>query len=72
MERDLKISHENFIKLVAEKRDLEIEEVRKIADGSTMLGQMALDNGLIDQIGDLYAVRQYLSDLIGEDVIICE
>jgi len=69
--RDINLIAANFIKAVAEKRDLEIEAVEKLADGSSMLGQMALENGLIDKIGDLYAVRQYLSDLIGEETVIC-
>jgi len=36
-----------------------------------MLGAMALENGLIDRIGGLYEVKEYLKDLIGEDVEIC-
>lgn len=71
IERDLKISHENFIEMVAEKRNLGVEKVRSLADGSSMMGEMALDNGLIDYIGDFYDVRQYLADLIDEDVVVC-
>lgn len=72
MERDMTIMHNNFVETVAEKRNLEIEKVRALADGSVMLGQMALENGLIDKIGDLYAVRQYLAEIIGEEVVICQ
>ncbi|MFH1402251.1 MAG: S49 family peptidase [Patescibacteria group bacterium] len=69
--RDINILADNFIKAVAEKRGLSIGEVETLADGSTVLGEKALEVGLIDEIGDLYAVRQYLSDLIGEEAVIC-
>jgi hypothetical protein len=36
-----------------------------------MLGEMALANGLIDQVGDMNVVRDYLKEKIGEDVEIC-
>ena len=72
IERDLEILHNNFVEFVAERRELDLDKVRALADGSSMVGQMALDNGLIDQIGNLYDVRQYLEDLIGEEVVLCE
>jgi protease-4 len=65
------ILHENFIKMVAENRSLDIEKVRKLADGSTMLGEMALQNGLIDQIGGMFEVRDYLKEKIGRNIEIC-
>lgn len=69
--RDVNILHENFIKMVAENRNLDIEKVRKIADGSTMLGEMALRNGLIDQIGGIFEVKEYIKEKIGEEADIC-
>ncbi len=69
--RDINIVANNFIKAVAENRNLEIEEVEKLADGSTLMGEMALEKDLIDYIGDLYDVRQYLTGVIGEEVVIC-
>lgn len=69
--RDINIQHQNFIKSVAENRNIEIEKVEKLADGSTMLGEMALQNGLIDQIGGIGDVKEYLKEKIGEDVDIC-
>ena len=69
--RDIEIMNENFIKAVAENRNLNIDKIRKLADGSSMLGQMALENGLIDRIGGYYEVEEYLRELIGEDVEIC-
>lgn len=69
--RDVNILHENFIKMVAGNRNLDIEKIKKMADGSTMLGEMALQNGLIDQIGGMFDVKEYLKEKIGEDIEIC-
>ena len=69
--RDVQILHNNFITAVAKNRELDIEIVRKLADGSTMLGAMALQNGLIDRIGDQYAVEEYLKEILGEKAEIC-
>ena len=69
--RDVNILHENFVKMVSENRNLDIENVKKMADGSTMLGEMALQNGLIDQIGGMFEVKDYLKEKIGEDVEVC-
>ena len=70
--RDINLIADNFIKAVSEKRSLDINKVKTLADGSSMLGQMALDNGLIDYIGDFYDAREYLSDLIDEEAVICQ
>ena len=70
--RDINILHENFIKVVAENRKIDIEKVRPLADGSTMLGLMALENNLIDQIGGKYEVEEYLREKFGGDIEICQ
>jgi len=69
--RDLNIMNDNFIQAVATNRDLDVEKVRSLADGSTMLGKMAMEAGLIDRIGGEYEVKDYLKDIIGEEVNIC-
>src|SRR3989344_8571755 len=69
--RDLNIVHQNFIEAVSKNRNLPIEEVRKIADGSSVLGQRAKELGLIDEIGSLPEVEKYLSLKIGEKADIC-
>ena len=70
--RDVNILHENFIQAVAENRKIDIEKVRQLADGSDMLGQMALENNLIDQIGGRYEVEEYLKEKLGNDVVLCK
>lgn len=69
--RDLNIVHENFIQAVAANRNLDIGEVRALANGSSMPGQMALENGLIDRIGGMDEVKDYLKEKIGEDTEVC-
>ena len=58
--RDLKIMHEAFVKNVSKNRGIEIEKVEKLADGSTMLGKMAKENGLIDEMGDTKSAKAWL------------
>lgn len=69
--RDLEINHDIFVKAISENRNLPLEKVKRLADGSSMPGQMALENGLIDKIGGLHEVDIYLKDKIGEEVSIC-
>lgn len=69
--RDLEINHNIFIKAISKNRNLPIDKVRTLADGSSMPGQMALENGLIDEIGGIYEVESYLKDKLGEDISVC-
>lgn len=69
--RDLNITNEHFIKSVAVNRKLDIKKVRKLADGSSMPGELALQNGLIDKIGGIYEIKDYLKEKIDEDVVVC-
>ncbi|HHT9130308.1 MAG TPA: signal peptide peptidase SppA [Candidatus Brocadiaceae bacterium] len=47
-----------FVSVVSTRRKLDIETVKKIADGRIYTGKQALANGLVDQLG-------YLEDAIG-------
>ncbi len=69
--RDLKIIHNNFIEAVSENRNMPIEKVHAIADGSSVLGAKAKNLGLIDEIGGISEVKKYLNKKIGEEVEIC-
>lgn len=70
--RDIELAHENFVNLVAKHRKLSVENVGQMADGSSMLGEMALKNGLIDKIGGMNEVREYLKTELGTEPIICK
>lgn len=71
-QRDLNIAMQSFIGAVAENRNLSVASVTAIADGSTMLGAMALQDGLIDKVGNIYDVENYLKGKIGDDVVLCQ
>jgi len=62
--RDIKISYEYFIKYVSQNRNIPLEKVRAIADGSTVMGEQALKDGLIDRIGLLSDVENFLTEKI--------
>ena len=69
--RNLKISYDDFIKYVSENRHLDIAKVTALANGAYMPGQMAKDNGLIDQVGGIYDAKDYLQKQIKTNVNIC-
>jgi protease-4 len=70
--KDILKMHEMFVDEVSVNRHLERNIVAKLADGSTMLGGDALKAGLIDELGDMFSVKNYLAEQIGEDVVFCE
>lgn len=59
---------DEFVKLVAANRNLPTEDVQKLADGSTLIGQRAVDAKLVDQIGDRDAVKAYFAEQLQKDV----
>jgi protease IV len=64
-ERDVAIMKDSFIRQVSVNRRMPIDEVNKLADGSSMLGQMGLQNKLIDRIGGMPEVEAYLAEQTG-------
>ena len=69
--RDLNIIYNNFIADVAQNRKIPIDKVKSMADGSTVLGDKAKELGLVDQIGGLSEVEQYIEKTTGETSTIC-
>ncbi len=57
-----------FVKLVSKNRNLTEEEVNKLADGSTVIGQKAVDAKLIDEIGNRDSVKAYFAEKLSKDV----
>lgn len=72
MMRDVNDVYNIFIRQVSESRKIPIEEVKKIADGSSMVASRAKEKGLIDEIGSSYDAIDYLSEVIGEEIEFCE
>lgn len=74
-ERDLKVWHDAFVKVVSENRNIPIEDVVKLADGSSMAASLALENKLIDAIGDKEAARALFAKELGissDEVVFCQ
>jgi protease-4 len=69
--RDINIVYQNFMEAVSVNRNIPIEEVKKFADGSSVLGEKAKELGLIDEIGGLPKVESYLEEIIREKPEIC-
>jgi len=69
--RDVKISRDNFVKMVADFRHQPVAKIDALADGSTMMGKAALDNGLIDAFGGTWDAIDYLTDQLGEPANVC-
>lgn len=57
--------HSQFIKAVAEGRNMQESEVRAIADGRIFTGRQALDLKLVDQLGDLADSIKVAGELVG-------
>lgn len=75
LERDLKIYHDQFVKEVAGNRNLPIEQIAKLADGSSMPGALAIENKLIDTLGDQETARAWFAEQLKlplEEVVFCE
>lgn len=71
LQRDVDIIHENFVLAVSKNRELDMSIVESLADGSFVLGGMAFEKGLIDEIGDTFAAKEYLKSVIGEEARVC-
>ena len=64
--RDVKVLYDIFVNEIAKNRGLSTSTVYTIADGSTMLGDMALQNGLIDNVGGWNALQAKLESSLNE------
>ena len=59
-------TYDQFVTVVSDARNLEIDDVKKLADGSVYTGRQAVELGLIDGLGsldDAIAIAGELSDL---------
>lgn len=69
--RDVKIMYQNFVEAISNNRNIPIDKVESIADGSMVLGEKALELNLIDGIGGINEVEQLLKQETGEEPSIC-
>lgn len=57
--------HNQFVRAVAEGRDMEERKVRQIADGRIFSGEQAKDLGLVDRLGSLQDAIEIAAEMIG-------
>jgi protease-4 len=65
--------YEGFVEIVAQARDLPLEDVRELADGRVYTGRQALELGLVDEVGapnDAIAKAAELGGIVGEPHVI--
>ncbi|GFM36722.1 signal peptide peptidase SppA [Desulfovibrio psychrotolerans] len=55
--------HEQFLEAIAAGRNMDLEEVRKSADGRALTGRQAMQLGLVDSLGDLETAFERLAEL---------
>lgn len=61
-------AYEQFVGIVAEGRNMDVETVKNIADGRIYTANQALKLGLIDEISDYETVENSIKDEFGKDV----
>ena len=74
-QKDLDSIHDEFVNLVATYRNKPVDDVKKLADGSAMVGTRAKENGLIDGLGGRSEAKASLAHILGKedsDIIFCE
>lgn len=67
--------HDQFIQAVAEAREMEVEDVRELADGRIFTGRMAREVGLVDELGNLevaIGLAGKLGGITGEPRVVYE
>ena len=60
-------SYEQFVKTVAEGRNLDVEVVKTFADGRIFTGEQALELGVVDRLGTEEDARRWAAELAGLD-----
>lgn len=67
-QKDLDLVHNEFVNMVAFYRNKPVEDIKKLADGSSMVGVRALENGLVDKLGGRQEAKEAIAKLLGKEV----
>ena len=62
-------TYDSFIKTVADGRDMDKEEVHKVAQGRIWTGEDAKENGLVDRLGGIKEAMKVMEELLGKEDI---
>ena len=69
--QELQIYYKDFVQIVAQNRHMSISQATLLANGASVTGEEALQDGLIDKIGSIGDVRSYLSGELKQTATIC-
>jgi protease IV len=58
-------TYEEFIDVISSGRDMSESEVRELADGRVFSGRQAVENGLVDELGDLREAIRIAGEVSG-------
>ena len=61
-------AYEKFVNIVADGRDMSVEDVKKLADGRTYTAKQAKNNGLIDEISLYPDMKDAMSKKLGTSI----
>ncbi|MBM7853760.1 protease-4 [Desulfohalotomaculum tongense] len=59
--------YQQFVTVVANGRNMDVERVKELADGRIYTGRQALELGLVDELGDMHRAIQIAAELAGVD-----
>ena len=65
LQNDVNYANDLIIKMIAENRGLNIDDLRLISDGRSFMGKQALELGLIDQIGGIMEMEEWIDETLG-------
>ena len=65
-------AYNKFVRDISYDRNIPLDKVFALADGSSVLGEKAKEIGLIDEIGNYYDAVVHIEQLIGENVYVCK
>lgn len=71
LQKEIDFIYNDFVRDVAEYRNLSIEKAFALADGNTLLAHKAREAGLVDEIGGRVEVTDYLRTIIDAEPIVC-
>ncbi len=60
-------SYQQFVQTIAEARSLEVEAVKRFADGRIFTGQQAVELGIVDRLGTEEDARRWAAELVSLD-----
>ena len=75
LESQLATVQAEFVRIVAENRELDVTAVETLADGSTLIGEKAREAGLVDVIGGRDQAREAFATALSkspEEIVFCE